>query len=112
MKDKKRRLETFSFYDRTGIEAHLKSMAEKGWMISENVVTVVSGSLKSYFYFVIWTAAAANGLKQGAEALSIVWDGEYICQNLAFRTEDEAVVLVLGNVDTHTDHDDTSGMFI
>ena len=35
MKDKKRRLETFSFYDRTGIEAHLKSMAEKGWMISE-----------------------------------------------------------------------------
>ncbi len=35
MKDRKRRLETFSFYDRTGIEAHLKQMAEKGWMISE-----------------------------------------------------------------------------
>ncbi len=35
MKDRIRRLETFSFYDRTGIEAHLKRMAEKGWMISE-----------------------------------------------------------------------------
>ena len=35
MKDRKRRFETFSFYDRTGIEAHLKKMAEKGWMISE-----------------------------------------------------------------------------
>ena len=29
MKDRKRRFETFSFYDRTGIEAHLKKMAEK-----------------------------------------------------------------------------------
>ncbi len=36
MKDRKRRFETFSFYDRTGIEAHLKKMAEKGWMISRN----------------------------------------------------------------------------
>ena len=35
MRDKKRRLETYSFYDRTGIAMHLGSMAEKGWMIEE-----------------------------------------------------------------------------
>ena len=32
---------------------------------SENVVAVMSGSLKSYFYFVCRTGAAANGLQQG-----------------------------------------------
>lgn len=35
MKDMKRRLETYSFFDRTGIEAHLTSMAAKGWMIEK-----------------------------------------------------------------------------
>ena len=30
MKETKRRLETFSFYDRTGLEAHLARMAEEG----------------------------------------------------------------------------------
>ena len=30
MKELKRRLETFSFYDHTGIEKHLEDMAEKG----------------------------------------------------------------------------------
>lgn len=33
MKKTKRRLETMSFYDHTGIEAHLEKMALKGWMI-------------------------------------------------------------------------------
>lgn len=35
MKELKRRLETFSFYDHTGIEKHLENMAEKGWLLSE-----------------------------------------------------------------------------
>lgn len=35
MRDIKRRLETYSFFDRTGIAAHLTSMAEKGWMIEK-----------------------------------------------------------------------------
>ena len=35
MKNRKRRFETYSFYDRTGIEAHLREMAEKGWMIEK-----------------------------------------------------------------------------
>lgn len=32
MKDVKRRLETFSFYDRSGLERHLAEMAQKGWL--------------------------------------------------------------------------------
>ena len=33
MKDTKHRLETFAFFDHTGIQAHLESMAAKGWMV-------------------------------------------------------------------------------
>ncbi len=33
MKTRKRRVETLSFYDHTGIENHLTEMARKGWMI-------------------------------------------------------------------------------
>lgn len=34
-KERIRRLETFSFYDHTGIEKHLAKMAEKGWLLSK-----------------------------------------------------------------------------
>ena len=78
---------------------------------SENVVAVMSGSLKSYLYFVCGTGAAANGLQKRAKDFCIVWDGEYICQDFAFRAEDEAVVLVLSNVNTHTNHENTPSMF-
>lgn len=33
MRKTKRRMETLSFYDRTGIERHLEKMAAKGWLI-------------------------------------------------------------------------------
>ena len=79
---------------------------------SENVVAVMSGGLKPYFYFVFRTGTATNGLQKGVKALCIVGNGEYICQDFAFRVEDEAVMLVLGDIDTHTNHDDTSDMFI
>ena len=32
MKETKRRVELFSFYDRTGLEAHLARMAGRGWL--------------------------------------------------------------------------------
>ena len=35
MKNTKRRLEFFSFYDHTGIEAHLERMAEQGWLLEK-----------------------------------------------------------------------------
>lgn len=35
MKETKRRMETFSFYDRTGLEQHLSRMAEQGWLLDK-----------------------------------------------------------------------------
>lgn len=35
MKDTKRRVEFFSFYDHTGIEAHLERMAQRGWLLEK-----------------------------------------------------------------------------
>lgn len=35
MKNTKRRLETFAFFDHTGIQAHLEAMAAKGWMVEQ-----------------------------------------------------------------------------
>ncbi|MCH5187837.1 MAG: DUF2812 domain-containing protein [Oscillospiraceae bacterium] len=35
MKDTKRRIEAFSFFDYTGIARHLSKMAEKGWLIEK-----------------------------------------------------------------------------
>ena len=35
MKNTKRRMEVFSFFDHTGISAHLENMAQKGWMIEK-----------------------------------------------------------------------------
>lgn len=35
MKELKRRLETFSFYDHSGMEKHLEEMAEQGWLLKE-----------------------------------------------------------------------------
>ncbi len=35
MKDTKKKIEFFTFYDKTGIEAHLSEMAEEGWMLEK-----------------------------------------------------------------------------
>ena len=51
---------------------------------SEDVVAVMSGSLKPYFYFVFRASTAANGLQQRVKALCIVLDGKYICKDFAF----------------------------
>ena len=51
---------------------------------SEDVVAVVSGSLKSYFHFIFRASTAANRLQQSVKALCIVLDGKYICKDFAF----------------------------
>ena len=99
------------------VEIGVQRVYDIGWQATvkkepKNVVAVMSGSLKPYLYFVCRTSAATNGLEKSVKAFRIIGDGEYICQDFAFRAEDEAVVLVLGNVNTHTNHDDTSDMFI
>lgn len=39
MRDVKRRIETYSFYDRSGIAAHLEAMAAKGWQLEHITAT-------------------------------------------------------------------------
>ena len=35
MRNRKKRIETFSFFDHAGISRHLEEMASKGWMIKK-----------------------------------------------------------------------------
>ena len=73
---------------------------------SENVVAVMSSSLKSYFYFVIWTCAAVNLLQQGIKSICIIGNGEYTRKGFPFRIQDNAIMLILGNINTHTNHNE------
>ena len=73
---------------------------------SEDVVAVVSGRLKSYLYFVFRSGKAAYGLQQYIKTICIVLDGEHICQDFALRADDEAVVLVLDDINTHANHNE------
>ena len=77
-----------------------------GWQATvkkepKNVVAVMSGSLKSYFYFVCRTSTAANSLQQDAKTFCVVRNGEDICQDFTFRAKDEAVMLVLSNINIY-----------
>ncbi|MBQ3490682.1 MAG: DUF2812 domain-containing protein, partial [Clostridia bacterium] len=35
MKDTKKKIEFFTFYDKTGIEKHLEQMASEGWLLEK-----------------------------------------------------------------------------
>ena len=50
----------------------------------EDVVAVVSGSLKPYFYVVCQTGARLYPLQQSLKAVSVVGDGEHIGQHFTF----------------------------
>ena len=47
-------------------------------------------------------------LQQGLKAVPVILDREDVRQDLTFRAEDEAVMFVLGYVDSDTNHDGTS----
>jgi hypothetical protein len=78
----------------------------------KNVVAVVSGCLKPYFYFVLGRVAGLDSLQQATESLHVVGNGEYIRENFSFRIDDEAVVLVLGDINPDTNHSKTSSGII
>ena len=78
----------------------------------KNVVAVMSGCLKLYFNFVFGHRAGLDSSQQAAEALPVVGDGEHIGEDYPFRADNEAVVLVLGDVDSHANHNKTSGGII
>jgi hypothetical protein len=70
----------------------------------ENVVAVMPGSLKPYFYFVLRRGTLADPLQQTVKALQAVWNGENVREDFPIRVDDEAVVLVLGNVNPNRNH--------
>ena len=53
-----------------------------------------------------------NPLQQRLKAFPVVGDCKDIGEDLAFRTENEAVVLILCHIDSNANHDDTSKMMI
>ena len=71
------------------------------------------GCLKPYFYFVLGRGAGTNPVQQGIESIQVIGDSEHICQDFSFRVEDEAVMLVLRDIDTNRNHSKTSnGRFV
>ena len=66
----------------------------------------MSGSFKPYFYFILRAGAVTNGLQKCVKPFRVIGDGEDICQDFTFWAEDKAVVLVLGNVNSNTNHEE------
>ena len=73
----------------------------------------MSSRLKPYFYAILLCGTGPELVQQGVEALQVIGDGEHIRQDYALRAEDEAVVLVLGYINTNANHNNTSsGEFV
>ena len=71
------------------------------------------GRLKSYFYAVLGRGTGPELVQQSVESFQIVGDGEHIRQNHTLGAEDEAVVFILGHIDTNANHSNTSnGKFV
>lgn len=79
----------------------------------KNVVAVMPGRLKPYFYAVLGGGTGPELVQQGVEALQVIRDGEYIRQGDALGAENEAVVLILGHINSNANHSKTSnGKFV
>ena len=61
----------------------------------KQVVAVMPGRLKPYFYFVLRVGAVLDSLQQTGESIHRVWNGKYICQNFTLRANDETIMLIL-----------------
>ena len=71
------------------------------------------GRLKPYFYAVLRCGAGPELVQQGVDALQVIGDGEHIRQGHTRGAEDEAVVLILGHINTNANHSKTSnGKFV
>jgi hypothetical protein len=65
---------------------------------------VVSGSLKTYFYFCQVIGQRPDLLIKLIESLKRVLNGKWGEQDLPVRAEDTAVMLVLGDINANVDH--------
>ena len=55
----------------------------------------MSGRLKPYFYFVLWSGTILDSLQQAAKPIHCIGDSEHIHQDFTIRTENEAIMLIL-----------------
>ena len=71
---------------------------------SEDVVAVMTSSLKPYFYFAQIRCYRLEPLEKLVEAGLVIRDGEYIRQDFSIRVYDVAVVLVFGDINSKVYH--------
>lgn len=71
----------------------------------------MSRGFKPYFYFVRIFFSGLDLKKQIFKAIHVVLYGKYIKQNFTIGIYDEAVVIVLGYVDSHINHSDTPNIY-
>ena len=71
---------------------------------SEDVVAVMPGGFKSYFYFTQIRRYRLERLEKQVEAVQVILDREHILEHFSVRVYDAAVVLVFGNVNANVDH--------
>ena len=71
---------------------------------SEDVVAVMPGGFKSYFYFAQIRCFRLERLEKQVEAVQVILNREHILEHFSVRVYDVTVVLVLGNVNTNVDH--------
>ena len=66
----------------------------------------MSGSLKPYLYFVLFAGITERITfsRVSNPSRRAIGNGEHICQNLALGAENEAIVLIFGNINTDTNH--------
>ena len=79
---------------------------------TEDVVAVMAGGLKSYFYVVQIACYRFEPLKKQVEAFHVILNSEHIRENFSVRVYDAAVVLVLGNINADVDHGVTLRLYV
>ena len=72
--------------------------------VVENIAAVMSRSFEPYFYFAEITGRRLYLMQQRIESFHVIRDGENIMYNFSFRTAYEAVMLILGDVDSDINH--------
>ena len=75
---------------------------------AKDVVAIVSGSLKPYFYFVCRAGAGLNPLQESIESIPIVGNGKHIREHFTFRAENKAIMLIFSDINSYANHNDTS----
>ena len=77
---------------------------------SEDVVAVMTGGFKSYFYIGQIRCHRLKSLEKQIEAVQVIGDGEDFRQNLTVRVDDVAVVLVLGDINANVNRGNPSSL--